>query len=387
MLKHFKVMLCPNNKQNTKLFQCAGVARFAYNWALAYEQENYKAGNKFLSYYDLGKIFTKLKKEEQFKWLNGYSNKIMNKAIKDAVGAYQRFFRGLSKHPKFKSKKDLKQSFCARCDGIQFTETHVKLEKLAPNKKPNKQKFNWVRLAEHGRIPTNVKYYNPRVIYDGLHWWISVSVEYPDNTDTPIGEGIGIDLGIKSLAVCSDGNTYQNINKTQTVRKLNKRKKRLQRKVSKKYLKNKKGESFCKTKNIIKCEKELLKVTRRITNIRHNYLHSVTTEIVNRKPKFIVMEDLNVSGMLKNKYLARAIQEQCFYEFYKQIQYKCQLNNIKFIIADRFYPSSKTCSKCGYVKKDLKLSERVYECPVCHNKIDRDYQASINLKRYGELIS
>ena len=241
MLKHFKVMLCPNNKQNTKLFQCAGVARFAYNWALAYEQENYKAGNKFLSYYDLGKIFTKLKKEEQFKWLNGYSNKIMNKAIKDAVGAYQRFFRGLSKHPKFKSKKDLKQSFCARCDGIQFTETHVKLEKLAPNKKPNKQKFNWVRLAEHGRIPTNVKYYNPRVIYDGLHWWISVSVEYPDNTDTPIGEGIGIDLGIKSLAVCSDGNTYQNINKTQTVRKLNKRKKRLQRKVSKKYLKNKKG--------------------------------------------------------------------------------------------------------------------------------------------------
>lgn len=190
-------------------------------------------------------------------------------------------------------------------------------------------------------------------------------------------------MGIKDLAICSDGVVYKNINKTKKVRKLKKKKRRLQRRISKKYSINKKGERYYKTSNIIKSEKKLLKLARKLTNIRHNHLHQITSEIVNRKPKFIVLEDLNVKGMMKNKYLAKAVQEQCFYEFYRQTQYKCNWNNIKFITADRYYPSSKLCSCCGHIKKDLKLSERVYVCPECHNEVDRDFQASVNLMRYG----
>lgn len=161
----------------------------------------------------------------------------------------------------------------------------------------------------------------------------------------------------------------------------------MQRKVSKKYQLNKKGERYCKTSNIIKSEKQLLKVNKRLANIRHNYLHQVTSEIVNRKPKFIVLEDLNVKGMMKNRHLAKAIQEQCLYEFYRQIQYKSDWNNIEFVVADRFYPSSKLCSCCGNIKKDLKLSDRTYICSECGNTIDRDYQASVNLMRYKELTT
>lgn len=160
----------------------------------------------------------------------------------------------------------------------------------------------------------------------------------------------------------------------------------MQRQVSRKYIKNKKGVSYCKTSNIIKSEKELLKVNRRLTNIRHNHIHQTTSEIVNRKPMFIVLEDLNVKGMLKNKHLSKAIQEQCLYEFYRQIQYKSSWINIQFIEADRYFASSKLCSVCGYVNKNLKLSDRTYICPECGNVIDRDYQASLNLKAYGETV-
>lgn len=179
---------------------------------------------------------------------------------------------------------------------------------------------------------------------------------------------------------------YTNINKTSKVRKLKKKQRRLQRKVSKKYLKNKKGECYCKTCNIIKSEKQLLKLSHRLTNIRHNYLHQTTSEIVNRKPMFIVLEDLNVKGMMKNKHLSKAIQEQNLGEFYRQIQYKASWNNIVFIEADRYFPSSKLCSVCGCVHKNLKLSDRTYMCPDCGNVINRDYQAALNLKAYGEKV-
>ena len=199
------------------------------------------------------------------------------------------------------------------------------MEGFATSKKKNKQKLNWIRLAEHGRIPTeNVKYMNPRFKYDGLNWWITVGIEYEDSTVFPSNEGIGIDLGIKDLAICSDGDKYQNINKTQRVKKLEKRKRRLQRSISRRYEKNKKGESYCKTSNIIKREKELLKLNYRLTNIRQNYLHQITSEILKREPSFVCMED-------------------------------------------------------------LKLSDRIYNCE-CGNVIDRDYQASLNLKRYGEMV-
>lgn len=253
------------------------------------------------------------------------------------------------------------------------------------SKRKNKQRLNWIRLAEHERIPVGVKYENPRISFDGLNWWLSVAVEF--ETPKPAencGEPIGIDLGIKSLAVCSDGNIYPNINKTKTVRRLKKKQRRLQRCISRKYEMNKKeGARYEKTRNIIKSERLLLKVHHRLKNIRQNYRHQITSEIIRRKPSLIVLEDLNVSGMMSNRHLAKAVQEQGFYEFRRQISYKADRAGITVIIADRYYPSSKTCIICGNVKKDLKLSERIYHCEGCGNEIDRDLQAAINLKRYA----
>ena len=385
MIKSIKVRLNPNNKQLTKLFQYAGCARFTYNWAIARQQENYKQGSKFLSDSELRKELTQLKKLQEYQWLNEVSNNVTKQAIKDACNTYKRFFKGQCKYPKFKSKKNSTPSFYQDNVKIQFTDTHVKVEKFSMIKKQNKQKLNWIKLCEKGKIPTDCKYMNPRFTYDGLHWYVSVGIEVDNNDTIPSNEGIGIDLGIKDLAICSDRNTYKNINKTQRVKKLEKRKRRLQRCISRRYEKNKKGVSYCKTSNIIKREKELLKVTKRLTNIRQNHIHQTTSEIVKRKPSFICMEDLNVSGMMKNKHLSKAVWQQGFYEFRKQIEYKSELNNIRLIMADRLFPSSKLCSCCGNIKKDLKLSDRIYKCQ-CGNVIDRDFQASLNLKIYGENV-
>lgn len=387
MIKSIKVMLKPNNKQRSKLFQYANTARFAFNWTLGIQQENYKNGGKFISDNDLRKQFTQLKKSKDFLWLNSVSNNVTKQAIKDACEAYKKFFKGLSKYPKFKSKRKSKPSFYQDTFKIQFTETHVKMEGFASSTKKNKQKLNWIRLAEKNRIQfgENIKYYNPRITFDGLNWWISVGVDSDINYYPYQSDGVGIDLGLKDFVIASNGVVYKNINKSNKVKKLEKKKRRLQRKVSRKYQYNKEGVRYKKTCNIIKNEKQLLKLTKRLTNIRHNYLHQISSELVNRKPKFIVLEDLNVNGMMKNKHLAKVIQQQCFYEFRRQIEYKSNWNNIEFILADRWFPSSKLCSCCGEVKKDLKLSDRIYRCE-CGNEIDRDYQAALNLRNYGEQI-
>lgn len=388
MIKGIKVMIFPNNKQKSKLFQCAGVSRFAYNWALGKQQENHKNGGKFISNEKLRKEFTLLKKTEEYKWLNQYSNNITKQAIKDACNAFSRFFNGYSQFPRFKSKKKSSPKFYQDTEKIQFNGTHVKLEKLAESRKKNKQTLNWIRLAEHNRIPfgEDVKYINPRVSFDGINWWISVGIENKKSNEKPSNKGIGIDIGLKDLAVCSDNDKpYKNINKTIKVKKIKKKLRRLQRRISKKYEMNKEGRSYKKTSNIKKLENELRKINHRLKGIRHNYLHQTTTEIVNRKPMFIVLEDLNVRGMMKNRHLARAIQEQGFNELYRQIKYKSLRENIMFIKADKFYPSSKTCSKCGYIKKDLKLKDRVYKCE-CGFVMDRDKNASINLMKYGQSI-
>ena len=383
MVKAIKVMLIPNNVQQTKLFQYAGASRFAYNWALAREKENYEKGGRFIPDTELRKEFTRLRNSDEYAWLLNISNNVTKQAIKDACSAYKNFFKGLQRYPRFKAKKKSMPKFYQDNIKIQFRDTHVKFEGFSSSRKANKQKLNWVKLAEHGRIPTDAKYRNPRVSFDGLNWWISVCVEFPDCRDRSNHDGIGIDLGIKDLAICSDGNTYKNINKNQTVKKLEKRKRRLQRSVSRKYEHNKKGGSYCKTNNIVKKEKLLLKVNHRLANIRKDYLNQTTSEIVNRKPRFICIEDLNVSGMMKNRHLSKAVQNQGFFEFRKQLEYKCNDRGIQLIVADRFYPSSKRCSCCGKIKKDLRLSDRTYKCE-CGNVIDRDFQASLNLKAYGE---
>ena len=385
LIKTIKVMLVPNNKQKSRMFQYANANRYIYNWTLEQQKSNYENGGKFISDGDLRKKLTQLKKTEEYGWLNSVSNNVTKQSVKDACDSYKRFSKGLSQFPRFKSKKRTKPSFYQDNIKIKFTNTHVKFEGFTSSKKKNKQKLNWVRLAEKNRIPTDCKYYNPRVTFDGINWWITVGIDYEESTNTPTNDGIGIDLGVKDLAICSDGNTYKNINKTLKLKKLNKKKRRLQKQVSRKYEMNKKGGNcYCKTNNIKKLEHKLLKLNHRISNIRNNYQHQVTSEIIKREPSFIALEDLNIKDMMKNRHLSKAIQEQGLYDFKRKLSYKAQWSNIKIVDVPRFFPSSKTCSNCGSYKGDLKLSERTYKCESCGIELDRDYNASLNLKQYGE---
>ncbi|WP_303105492.1 transposase [uncultured Mitsuokella sp.] len=425
MIKSIRVQLLPNNKQRTKLFQFAGAARYAYNWALDKQMDNFREGRKLQTDHELRKAFTLLRHSEENKWLLDISNNVTKQAIKDLCIAYKNFFRqqkqpgyikysskkvihytrigksltiyDMNGHPKFRSKKNGDFRFYQDNVKIQFTGTHVKLESLAGSKRKNRQRLNWVRLAEKNRIPVRAKYTNPRITFDGENWWLSVGIQISRALKPLRGlffvckkqqpahtEGIGIDLGIKDLAVLSDATKVRNINKTCAIRKLKKKRRRLQRQVSRKYQMNKKGERYCKTSNLIKSEKQLLRINHRLANIRQNHVHQATTAIIKRKPSFVCLEDLNVRGMMKNRYLSEKIQEQNLYEFRRQMEYKAHWAKIPVIIADRWYPSSKTCVMCGHVKKDLNLSERVYVCPACGNVIDRDFQAALNLKHYGE---
>ena len=379
-------MLVPNKCQKTRLFQFAGTARFAYNRALRKELDAYEAGEKFISNNDLRKEFTVLRNSAEYPWLRTISNNVTKQAIKDCVDACTKFFKKLSGRPRFKSKRRGDFSFYQDTDKIRITATHVKLEAIAQSRKENKQRLNWIRLAEVGRIPVGVKYYQPRITFDGLNWWLSVAVEFVGSKPAQnCGEPIGIDLGVKTLATSSDGTVYPNINNTKAIRRLKKKQRRLQRSISRKYAKNnKKGERYRKTRNIIKSEKKLLRIHHRLANIRKNYRHQITSGIIRRKPNPIVLEDLNVRGMMSNRHLAKAVQELGFYEFRRQLEYKAQWAGMTVVIADRYYPSSKTCIACGNVKKNLRLSERIYHCEACGNEIDRDLQAAINLRRYGE---
>ena len=373
MITAIKVRLEPNNKQTSKLFQCSGTARFIYNWTLARQEENYKNGGKFISDNDLRKELTRLKKIE-LNWLNEVSNNVAKQAVKDGCEAYKKFFKKLADKPRFKSKRKSKPSFYHDNIKLKFTETHVQLEKL-----------DKVKLSEYGRIPTNVKYSNPRISFDGVDWYISVGIESIQEPVELTGESIGIDLGIKDLAICSNKEApYKNINKTKKVKKSEKKLRRLQRKVSRKYLMNKEGESYVKTSNIIKLEKNIIKLHKNLDNIRTDYKHKISAEIVKTKPSRIVMETLNVKGMMKNKHLSKAIAQQGLYEFKTMIKYKSERYGIEFVEADKWFPSSKLCSCCGNIKKGLKLSDRIYRCG-CGNVMDRDFQASINLSRY-ELV-
>ncbi|WP_278683046.1 RNA-guided endonuclease InsQ/TnpB family protein [Paraclostridium bifermentans] len=368
MILSKKVRLYPSELQEQKLWQSVGTARFIYNWTLAKQEENYKNGGKFISDNELRKEITELKKTE-LSWLKEVSNNVAKQSVKDACDSYKRFFKGLSDKPRFKSRRKSKKS---------FYNDNCKL-KVKEGNLVNIEKVGWIKTNE--QIPTNVKYSNPRISYDNKYWYISVGIEQEEIKEELTDVSLGIDVGLKDLAICSDKSVYKNINKTYVVRKIEKRLKRLQKQVSRKYEQNKKGKEFVKTKNIIKLEKQIQQVHRRLANIRNNYLHQTTTNIVKTKPYRVVIEDLNIKGMMKNRHLSKAISKQGFYEFRRQLEYKCKFRGIELVIADRFYPSSKTCSQCGEIKKDLKLKDRVYKCS-CGLNIDRDLNASINLSNY-----
>jgi len=365
-----KVRLSPTKEQEQKSWQSVGTARFIYNWTLARQEENYKNGGKFIYDNDLRKELTILKKTEELKWLNEVSNNVAKQAVKDGCEAYKKFFKGLADKPRFKSKRKSKPSFYNDNIKLKVKSNMVLIEKVG-----------WIKTAE--QLPINVKYTNPRISFDGKYWFITVGMEKEKPIVELTTESIGIDVGIKDLAICSNGMTFKNINKTGLVKKLGKRLRRLQRKISRKYYLNKEGRKFVKTSNIIKLEKQIRLLHRKLSNIRNNHLHQATTKIVKTKPSRVVMETLNIKGMMKNKHLSKAIAQQGLYEFKRQLQYKCEFYGIKFVEADIWYPSSKTCSKCGHVKTKLSLSERTYICEECGAVIDRDFNASINLSRYS----
>lgn len=380
MLLSRKIRIIPTKEQEILFHKSCGVARWAYNFFLAKQREVYaeylannKQGEQYVKEGEVRKYINNVLKPTTHTWLREVGSNVMKQAVKDADDAYKKYFKHLAKKPpKFKSKHKSKLSFYVNYESLSRKQGGFQGEKIG-----------FVRTSENlPKLPKGKKYSNPRITFDGKYWYLSVGYEVENNIQELTNESIGIDLGIKEIATCSNGKVYKNINKTKRVRQLKKRLKRMQRKVSKKYEMNKQGNKFVKTNNVIKLEREIKLINRTLTNIRNNYIHQITTKMVKAKPYRVVMEDLNVSGMMKNKHLAEAIAEQKFYMFIQTMKYKCEFNGIKFIQIDRFYPSSKTCSHCGHIKKDLKLSDRVYKCDECGLEIDRDLNASINLANY-----
>lgn len=341
-------------------------------------QENrFKNKEKHLSCYDMMKLITPLKNDGEHTWLYEVSNSSLQETCKDLNDTYQRVFKKLLKKPHYKSRKLSKPKFPLRSDGFYF-----KNSKQIYVRKIGLIKYRTDFLFKNGR---NCTFYNPRISCDGNRWFLSFSMECENQTSILTSKQMGIDLGVKELAVVAiddDKIIFHNINKSARVRKLESEQKRLQRNISRKYESGRVGLRYVKTNNIRKQEDKLRKVYRRIANIRHNYIHQTTHALVSMLPKRIVMEDLNVKGLMKNKYLAKSIQGQCWYKFIRQMRYKCAWSGIEFIQVDRFYPSSKVCSCCGAIKKDLKLKDRTYVCNECGFIIDRDFNAAINLSRY-----
>jgi putative transposase len=373
MIKAVKIRLFPTREQEILMYKSCGVSRFAYNWGLAKWEEEYKQGLK-PSMLSLKKKFNNsVKKDEKYSWLYEVSGQITVQAFEDLNFAYKNFFKGLSKYPKFKTKKKSKQSFYVRYDRMNIKDGNINIEKIGR-----------VKYKTNYDIPTLSKYSNPRCHYDGKYWYLTFGFEQSENQAVLNKDlSIGIDLGVKDLAVVNAlDKPIKNINKTRKVRKLKKKLKRLQRQVSRKYEANKNGNIYVKTRNIIKLEKTIKLIHRKLANIRTNHIHQATSSIIKLNPYRVVMEDLNVSGMMKNKHLAEKIAEQKFYEFIRQMKYKCEFNDIDFVQADRFYPSSKLCSCCGNKKENLRLKDRVYVCDNCGLTIDRDKNASINLGKF-----
>ena len=310
------------------------------------------------------------------KWIKDVSSKATKQAIMNADKAFRDFFKGSKGFPKFKKKKnqDVKAYFPKNNKTDWTLERHrVKIPTIG-----------WIRLKEFGYIPTNSIVKSGTVSQKANRYYVSILVEENDTkVSKPTNEGIGIDLGLKDFAICSNRNKFKNINKTSKVKKVEKKLKREQRKLSRKYeslkIRNKKEKGVATRQNIQKQVVKVQKLHQRLVNIRTDYINKTISSIIKQKPSYITIEDLNIKGMMKNKHLSKAVASQKFFEFRTKLTTKCKQNNIELRVVDRFYPSSKTCSNCGEIKKDLKLSDRVYKCS-CGLTIDRDLNASINLK-------
>ena len=376
LLKSFKTEIHPTEEQKARIRRTIGTCRYVYNFYLGHNKALHDNGEKFMT----GKDFSLWLNNEYIPdnpdktWIREVYSKAVKKSIEDGCTAFTRFFKHQSDFPKFKKKgkSDVKMYFVRNNPKDCQCERHrLKIPTLG-----------WVRIKEKGYIPTTKDGYMIRsgtVSVKAGRFYVSVLVEIPDvNIDNSSNEGIGIDLGLKDFAIISNGKTYRNINKSAGLKKLEKQLIREQRSLSRKYESLKKGESTQRA-NIQKQKLKVQKLHHKMDNIRTDYINKTIAEIVKTKPSYITIEDLNVKGMMKNRCLSKAVASQKFYEFRTRLKAKCDENGIELRVADRFYPSSKTCHHCGSVRKNLKLSDRIYRCE-CGYVADRDFNAALNLK-------
>ena len=376
LLKSFKTEINPTEEQKARIRRTIGTCRYVYNFYLGHNKALHDNGEKFMT----GKDFSLWLNNKYIPdnpdktWIREVYSKAVKKSIEDGCTAFTRFFKHQSDFPKFKKKgkSDVKMYFVRNNPKDCQCERHrLKIPTLG-----------WIRIKEKGYIPTTKDGYMIRsgtVSVKAGRFYVSVLVEIPDvNIDNSSNEGIGIDLGLKDFAIISNGKTYRNINKSAGLKKLEKQLIREQRSLSRKYENLKKGESTQRA-NIQKQKLKVQKLHHKMDNIRTDYINKTIAEIVKTKPSYITIEDLNVKGMMKNRCLSKAVASQKFYEFRTRLKAKCDENGIELRVADRFYPSSKTCHHCGSVKKNLKLSDRIYRCE-CGYVADRDFNAALNLK-------
>lgn len=376
LLKSFKTEINPTEEQKARIRRTIGTCRYVYNFYLGHNKALHDNGEKFMT----GKDFSLWLNNKYIPdnpdktWIREVYSKAVKKSIEDGCTAFTRFFKHQSDFPKFKKKgkSDVKMYFVRNNPKDCQCERHrLKIPTLG-----------WIRIKEKGYIPTTKDGYMIRsgtVSVKAGRFYVSVLVEIPDvNIDNSSNEGIGIDLGLKDFAIISNGKTYRNINKSAGLKKLEKQLIREQRSLSRKYESLKKGESTQRA-NIQKQKFKVQKLHHKMDNIRTDYINKTIAEIVKTKPSYITIEDLNVKGMMKNRCLSKAVASQKFYEFRTRLKAKCDENGIELRVADRFYPSSKTCHHCGSVRKNLKLSDRIYRCE-CGYVADRDFNAALNLK-------
>lgn len=375
MIRSFKIRLKPTKEQEELMIKSCGVMRWSYNYGLKRKIDHYDEFKTNLPLNIIRKEIQIMKKTENFKWISDVSSKVYDESLRDLEKAFKNFFNEDKGFPKFKSKKRSKLSFYVRSEHLWFNGDFVNFEKIGKIKFSSNFKF-----PQGHKI---CKFTNPRCSFDGKYWYLGFGMEIDEKqVDLNKDLSIGIDLGLKELAICSNGLRFKNINKTYKMMRLEKKLKRFQRRCSRKYEMNKQGNSFVKTRNIIKLERKIKLIYRRIKNIRMNHIHQATRKIINKKPYKIVMEDLKVSNMVKNKHLSKATYEQLWHEFKRQIQYKSEECRIKFVLAKWNYASSQICSGCGNIDKTMKdLNKRTYVCRHCGLEIDRDLNASINLSK------
>lgn len=376
MLKSFKTEINPTEEQKVKIRKTIGTCRYIYNFYLAHNKELHDNGEKFMS----GKSFSVWLNNEYLPqnpdklWIKEVSSKSVKRSIENGCVAFTRFFKHQSAFPnlKKKGKSEVKMYFVKNNPKDCRCERH----------RINIPSLGWVRIKEKGYVPTTKDGYvikSGHVSIKADRYYVSVLIEIPNNKiANNSNEGIGIDLGIKDFAIVSNGKTYKNINKSAKLKKLEKQLIREQRSLSRKYENIKKGESTQRA-NIQKQKRVVQKLHHKIDNIRTDYINKTIAEIVKTKPSYITIEDLNVSGMMKNRHLSKAVASQKFYEFRTKLQAKCKESGIELRVVNRWYPSSKTCHCCGTIKKDLKLSDRIFQCD-CGYIEDRDFNAALNLR-------